>query len=111
MFVRGNDLQLYNCQVFNCNRSYLFCPAKAEPVKFLASETSTTATCVISAGFYLGGGEGSSPKCRRIEVEPDSMIPRNLLVQLLEHLNIITSAPPALSPTGIKNPYLMPCLL
>ena len=46
-----------------------------------------------------------------IEVAPDSLIPRNLLVQLLEHLNIITSAPPALSPTGIKNPYLMPCLL
>ena len=46
-----------------------------------------------------------------IEVAPDSMIPRNLLVQLLEHLNIITSAPPALSPSGIKNPYLMPCLL
>ena len=46
-----------------------------------------------------------------IEVAPDSLIPRNLLVQLLEHLNIITSAPPALSPSGIKNPYLMPCLL
>ena len=46
-----------------------------------------------------------------IEVAPDSLIPRNLLVQLLEHLNIITSAPPTLSPTGIKNPYLMPCLL
>ena len=46
-----------------------------------------------------------------IEIAPDSLIPRNLLVQLLEHLNIITSAPPALSPTGIKNPYLMPCLL
>ena len=46
-----------------------------------------------------------------IKVAPDSLIPRNLLVQLLEHLNIITSAPPALSPTGIKNPYLMPCLL
>ena len=46
-----------------------------------------------------------------IEVAPDSLIPRNLLVQLLEHLNIITSAPSTLSPTGIKNPYLMPCLL
>ena len=46
-----------------------------------------------------------------IEIAPDSLIPRNLLIQLLEHLNIITSAPPALSPTGIKNPYLMPCLL
>ena len=46
-----------------------------------------------------------------IEVAPDSLIPRTLLVQLLEHLNIITSAPPALSPTGIKNLYLMPCLL
>ena len=46
-----------------------------------------------------------------IEVAPDSLIPRNLLVQLLEHLNIVTSAPPTISPTGIKNPYLMPCLL
>ena len=46
-----------------------------------------------------------------IEIAPDSLIPRNLLVQLLEHLNILTSAPPALSPTGIKNLYLMPCLL
>ena len=46
-----------------------------------------------------------------IEIAPDSLIPRNLLVQLLQHLNIVTSAPPALSPTGIKNPYLMPCLL
>jgi hypothetical protein len=38
-------------------------------------------------------------------------ISRDLLVKLLEHLYIITPAPPALSPTGIDEPFLMPCML
>jgi hypothetical protein len=48
-----------------------------------------------------------------IENAPESStaIPRVLLVQLLVHLNIITPAPPSLSPYGIENPYLMPCKL
>lgn len=41
----------------------------------------------------------------------ESPIPRRLLIQLLEELNIVTSAPPELSPTRIKNPYFMPCKL
>lgn len=39
----------------------------------------------------------------------DSPFPRTLLVQLLEHLNIITSAPATL--TKLKDPYFMPCML
>lgn len=48
-----------------------------------------------------------------IENAPESStsIPRHLLVQLLEHLNIITRSPSTLSPIGIENPYLMPCKL
>ena len=41
----------------------------------------------------------------------DSPIPRRLLIQLLEKLNIVTSVPPELSLTRIKNPFFMPCKL
>jgi hypothetical protein len=50
---------------------------------------------------------------QEIQNVPDSSnsISRDLLIRLLEHLYIITPAPPALSPTGIESPYFMPCKL
>jgi hypothetical protein len=43
--------------------------------------------------------------------EDPTSVSRDLLVRLLKHLNIVTPAPSMLSPTGIKDPYLMPCKL
>ena len=49
---------------------------------------------------------------KEIEIAPDSSICRELLVKLLKHLNIITSAPLSLLPSNSDNDmYFMPCML
>ena len=91
------------CKIQDVYRSVTKLIKKSYTVKYTQHDAAVTA--FRNSGVF---------SLKEIEAAPEeeNSVPRIKLVELLQHLKIITPAPSALLPNlDMKDPYLMPCML